>query len=76
MTDVKQAVAAAFDYYRGLVEGVADVRLEEVELSGDNCWLITLSARDPSVMFPPTRLYKIFRVSPDGEVLSMKIRQL
>lgn len=61
------------------------IRLEEVELSSDGCWLITLSWIDPdrskgifsTLGEARPRTYKVFRVDQEtGEVLSMKIREM
>jgi len=56
MIDVKQAANAAIKYFSALMP-VQDVRLEEVELSGDEkTWLITLSALIPAPKLPPTAI--------------------
>lgn len=89
MIDVKQAVEAAANYVGDLFAGekILDVRLEEVELSeGDDFWNVTLSfLREPKAAsefskLVPARMqreYKMFVIrSLDGQVKSMKIRQL
>ena len=94
MLDVKQAIAIAVRYVTELLGGepIADVRLEEVELSEDGAvWNVTLSLlREPrfsqgnvasamlQVIAPKLeRLYKVLAVdSNTGAVKSMKIRHL
>lgn len=83
MIDVKHAVDAASNFLVGLYANntVADVRLEEVELSEDDKhWLITLSFQSiagPSLGIFNKRQYKVFKVDADtGKVVSMKIREL
>ncbi len=87
MLDVKEAAQRASEYFAGLYadEGVANVQLEEVELTDDGqYWLITLSYP----MVPPNqsplffnvssnRKYKVFKIdATTGEVKSMKIRNV
>jgi len=94
MLDVRQAVAIAASYLTDLLAGepIADVRLEEVELSEDEAvWNVTLSLlREPrlssgnaaspmlQVIAPKLeRLYKIVVIDANsGAVKSMKIRHL
>ena len=56
------------------------LQLEELELTDDrDNWMITLSYITPGAIFtyPTPKDYKIFKISStDGEVISMKIRQL
>jgi hypothetical protein len=81
--DLKQAVAIALDYFRGLFPGLAqnNLMLEELEESEDGkYWLVTLGY-DLEERLPPmfggriTRAYKSFKIdNRTGRVLSMKIR--
>lgn len=92
MINVKDAVAAAEEFARSLYEDseLRHLRLEEVELSGDErSWLVTLGWVEPAVArgglslaLPSTleklpRVYKTFNVDAEsGEVHSMKIRNV
>jgi hypothetical protein len=84
MINIKQAAQAASDFMVGLYsdKGISDIRLEEVELSEDQCWLITLSFSSPTGsaldgLLARRRHYKVVKVDRNtGEVLSMKIREL
>jgi hypothetical protein len=78
MIDVKEAAQAASNFIAELYsdKAVSDIRLEEVELSKDKCWLITLSFSVHETLFVMKRLYKIVKVDRNtGEALSMKIRE-
>ena len=83
MLDVKEAAQRAAEYFAGLYaeQGIANVQLEEVELSEDGQnWLITLSYPAPrevgSLAFR-ARKYKVFTIDAStGEVKSMKIRKV
>ncbi len=81
--DVKQAFAAAKQFYLGLFPNRAlGVQLEEVEPSKDGkYWLVTLSYQPTTVRqvlqqgLPPKGEYKVFQVdAANGKVISMKIR--
>ena len=92
MIDFKTAVKKALEFLADVYanESLLDVRLEEIELSEDErFWNITLSyrggTRHPAtsalamaeVVTGPPREYKVIAVrSLDGEVQSMKIREL
>jgi hypothetical protein len=86
MTEVRQAIQNALTFLGDMYgESARDVRLEEVELSEDNFWYVTLSflKRDfpvgvsESLLGAVPREYKVLAVSSqDGSVRSMKIRQL
>jgi hypothetical protein len=85
MIDVKTAVARALKYVQDLFgpDMVSDPRLEEVELTDDNFWVVTLSyfteksPEPPSlvnVLRPPSREYRVVRLRADtGEVRSVKL---
>jgi len=88
MIDFKAAIKKAIEFLDAVHanQNLRDVRLEEIELSEDDrFWNITLSYRRG---MPPSGLagalagetpreYKVLAVrSVDGEVRSMKIRQL
>jgi hypothetical protein len=59
--NIKTAVAAATKYVGELFDGAADIRLEEVERSGDypnsRDWLITLSFSLPKIDAPLSDLF-------------------
>ncbi len=82
MIGVQQAVAAARDFARGLLddEKLAGITLEEVELSGDErFWLVTfgfpVTERLSQFASGPAKDYKIFEVEADtGSVRSVDIR--
>jgi hypothetical protein len=91
VVSIKQAVENAMAFARATLgpERTAGARLEEVEstiLGGKNFWLITLSMLSPDDVPSPIaaaigvkgkREYKSFTVrKSDGEVMSMKIREL
>ena len=85
MVSIKEALNAAKEFARTVLEGgqYSSLRLEEVESStvdGKPVWLITLSMPAPDqveAMLVGRRDYKTFTVQKeDGEVLSMKIREL
>lgn len=75
MIDVKTAVKSATAYLKEIYSDfqVKDIRLEEVEMDQPGTyWLVTLSFSDKQPF--SDRTYKLFRISADGEVQSMKIR--
>jgi len=86
--DVSQAVAAAKRRFVEVFkdEHVENVGLEEVEGTEDSGWYITLGFNRPyvlaglAVQLVPTanrpRDYKIVHVSKDGELLSIKNREV
>ena len=86
--DVKEAVKTAFAYLHDLLdsEGIADIMLEEVELSDDEReWHVTLGFHPRWTDTGPfdtltgkrTRIYKTFTVDRrEGKVTAMRIRQL
>jgi hypothetical protein len=80
MIPVKDAVGAAIEYARSLLDLDTPILLEEVEFreeGGKPEWLITLSIRRNLFPRPNNIEYKTFRVDGQtGEVLSMKIREL
>ena len=83
MIDARKAAQVAQEYLKSVYPGTQfqNLQLEEVELTDDHkFWMITLSYVAPgSVIFvyPTPKDYKIFKIgSEDGEVLSMKIRQI
>jgi len=84
MLDVREAAEKASEYFAGLYkdQGLANVQLEEVELTDDGkYWLITLSYPVPpeiaALNFNFKRKYKVFRIdAKTGEVKSMKIRKV
>ncbi|HEY9648141.1 MAG TPA: hypothetical protein V6C88_17325 [Chroococcidiopsis sp.] len=94
MIDVRYAVTSAYQYFESIKDilggdQLADLRLEEVELSEDkHAWLITLGydlldknrSQFEELMVPKKpfrREYKLFRVNSEtGEVEAMKIRQV
>ena len=88
MVTIKEAVQNAETFAKETLglERAAGLQLEEVEstnLGGEEAWLITLSMVVPQetlhfTMFPELkRIYKVFTVlKKDGEVTSMKIREL
>lgn len=91
MLDVKHVVQTAVQFVRDMYqgEGIADLRLEEVErLENENRWMVTLSFTRPRTdqlgqvaqVLTGGRLsrdYKALTISGmDGAVESMKIREL
>lgn len=84
MLDVKEATAKAFEYFATIYgTETSGLRLEEVELSDDGYWLVTLSFQpgsDIALLFNKAgvpREYKVFRILANtGEVKSMKIRKV
>ena len=90
MVSIKEATQIAIDFALEALgpERTTGIRLEEVEstsVDGENAWLITLSmviADDPAAGYleklrTGKREYKSFTViKGDGEVTSMKIREL
>ena len=89
MIDVRTAITTATQFFTDLFgSNVTDLRLEEVEFDGEsqpNEWRVTLgfmrsdqdqnTLRSLGVRIP--REYKVVRVNAaNGEVLSVKIRQL
>jgi hypothetical protein len=85
MVSIKQATESAIAFAREILgpERVGGLRLEEVEstkTAGVMAWVITLSMADtssPLSVVSGKRHYKSFTVrKADGEVLSMKIREL
>jgi hypothetical protein len=84
--DVKQATAAAIQYFKDVYTSntPANLRVEEVWVSDDEKkWHITLGYDSPSssqnplsVLQVPEREYKEFIVrTQDGKVVSMRIRK-
>jgi len=82
MIDVQEAVRTASKYLSRLYPSaqLQDMQLEEVELTDDEFWLVTLSFSfvEPDLpRFTFSRQYKIFKIrGENGEVVSMKIREL
>ena len=90
MASIKEATENSMEFATATLgpERTAGVRLEEVEsttVSGEDVWLITLSMISPNellgnigaVLGKGKREYKSFTVRKrDGEVTSMKIREL
>ena len=85
MIDAKAAATVAIKYFNDFYagSGFSDVKVEEVELTDDNKWLITLGYFDPRKDDPSPlvftygkRKYKIFSIDQDGVVKSMKIRSV
>ena len=90
MASIKEAVENAVAFAKATLgqERTAGIRLEEVESTtagGEDAWLITLSMISPdepildlaAAFGKGKREYKSFTVRKrDGEVLSMKIREL
>lgn len=85
ITDVKQAVKLALDFFTNLYRGKlssSDVLLEEVELTEDGkYWLITLSYPIANPLSITKQLkkreYKVFKINVEsGKVQSMKIREV
>ncbi|NUM53005.1 MAG: hypothetical protein HUU46_05120 [Candidatus Hydrogenedentes bacterium] len=88
MIEVKEAVKIASAYLHELLDsdGIADIMLEEVELSEDEQeWHVTLgfhprwSDKGPFDTFTGKRIriYKTFTVDrKNGKISAMKIRQL
>ena len=77
----KEAVAAAYGYFTELTGIATGVTVEEVELSQDHHWMVTLGHSDQGGGLPVPlggrKQYKVFRVRADtGEVVSMKIRDI
>lgn len=84
MIDVAEAIGRATQFADQIYAGkLDDLRVEEVD-SDDDHWLITLGFELPTTLSAlraainvPERRYKIFRVNKsDGQVTSMKIRQV
>jgi hypothetical protein len=77
MITVKEAATKAANYLKDLMPGATSFQIEEVEPSESNkVWSITLSYVDPEIMFGG-KSYKVIKVrKSDGEVLSMKIRNV
>jgi hypothetical protein len=83
---VSAAANAAADHLKNLSEqglmgeGISAIRLEEVELAGDESrWLVTLGFNRPAnnqfILTGVQREYKLFEIDAlTGEVKSMKIR--
>jgi hypothetical protein len=83
MIDARKAAQIAQQYLRSVYpdKQFPNLQLEEVELTDDRkFWMITLSYVPPDAMvlvYPLPREYKIFKIrAEDGEVVSMKIRQI
>ncbi|WP_164851281.1 hypothetical protein [Larkinella soli] len=86
MIGVKDAAHQAYNYLKELLPGIQDILLEEVEMDEERKhWLVTLSffikpERPTSPILNLTgfeKQYKTFKIDADnGEVLSMKIREL
>lgn len=83
MIDAKHAAEAARGYLTSLYPNTqfGNLQIEEIEISDDkNFWLITLSYLTQGgtpFIFPQPKDYKVFKISSDnGEVISMKIRQV
>jgi hypothetical protein len=93
MISIKQAVTAAYDYLAELSDliktDLADLRLEEIELSEDQqFWLVTLGYDRalknnllPALGLPERtqyqREYKLLKVNAEtGEVEALKIREV
>jgi len=78
MIDVKEAVNIARDYLEMIYSttSLRSLLVEEVELSENgNYWYVTFGW--DLDMMGTQRTYKIFKISAsDGEVLSMKIREV
>ena len=92
MATIPEATAAAIQFAVSTLgkDRTQGLRLEEVEsglVDGEEVWLVTLSMTEVATVFEQyaaeafpgarTREYKVFSVrKKDGEVLSMKIRQI
>lgn len=81
MINAKTAAAKAIDYLKDFYNDASNVQVEEVELSDDQKWLITLGYFDPQKDNPFSfsfgeRKYKLLTVDQDGIVKSMKIRSV
>jgi hypothetical protein len=74
----KEAAQRCRSYLAELLGGVADVRLEEVELGEERTyWYVTLSYQRQDSFPMIGRDYKVFKVDArSGDVLSMKIREV
>jgi len=77
--NAREAVSKAKDYLKEML-GIYpnDAKLEEIELSDDGIWIITLSYKE-GVAFSGIDVikYKIIEIEADtGEVISMKIRKV
>lgn len=80
--DSKTAVSVAYTYFRELFPAAQDVRLEEVELSGDGqFWLVTYSFAKPeltlfgSAIANPQREYKVVKLdASSGEPQGVKMK--
>jgi len=91
MATIQEATAAAIQFAVSTLgkDRTQGLRLEEVEsglVDGEEVWLVTLSMTEVAVLFEQygdafpgarRREYKVFSIrKKDGEVLSMKIRQI
>ena len=89
MASIKEATENVIAFAKETLgpERTADARLEEIEstnVAGEDAWLITLSMTSPddvpgslASILRKKREYKTFTVrKTDGEVTSMKIREL
>lgn len=83
----KEAVKIAYKYFRDafINENIHNLALEEIEMSDDGFWLITLGfdpekKRTPMDILPrydTERKYKVLKINNDtGKVSSLKIRNL
>ncbi len=74
--NAKAAAQLAAKYYKEITGDQEKVNLEEVELSDDDFWYITLSHRESSQLFYSEKvIYKVFKINAStGEVISMKLR--
>lgn len=75
--DARVAAGIAASYYKDISQEEAKLTIEEIELSEDGFWYITLGISDPYGM--PSfggkkQSYKVFKINPESsEVMSMKI---
>ncbi len=85
MLDVKQATKQAYSHLIAILgrKAVFKARLEEVEMEDDpntdeSNWLITFSylPEDENFIAEEEREYKIIKMNPEGEFVSMKIREV
>lgn len=82
MINVSLASTAAVEYLKNVFPDATQIQLEEVEITDDKrYWIITLSYDNPDRLYSSlmnrNRKYKIFKIDAEnGEVLSMKIREL
>lgn len=81
MLNAKEAATIAINFFRDFYEGsgFSDIKVEEIEFTDDNKWLITLGYIDQknnsSMMISfGTRKFKILSFDQNGVVKSMKIR--